>query len=109
MTDETQNREQGVEFGDLADELESHDYPATASELVADYGDYELGLPNGEETFEETLGPLAESDNEETYESAEEVEQTILNMVGSKAVGREGYSDRGTSSDPTNDEDQESL
>ena len=109
MTDEPQNREQGVEFGDLAEKLESHDYPATASELVADYGDHELELPNGEETFAEALGPLADSDDEETYESAEEVRQTVLNMVGSEAVGREGYSDRGTSTDPESDEDQESL
>lgn len=107
MSNGTDRREQGVEFGDLADELESHDYPATASELVEEYGDHELELPNGEETVEDVLGPLAESDDE-TYESAEEVEQVVLNMVGDDAVGREGYSDRGTSTEPDRD-DQQSL
>ena len=108
MTDDTDTRAQGVEFGDLAGELDSHDYPATASELVESYGERELELPNGEETFEQVLGPLTEQDGEETYESAEEVRQAVLNMVGDGAVGREGYSDRGTSTEPDSD-DQQSL
>ena len=103
MTDDTDTRAQGVEFGDLARELDSHDYPATASELVDSYGEHELELPNGTESFEQVLGPLAAEDGE-TYESAEEVRQAVLNMVGEDAVGRADYSDRGTSADHENDE-----
>lgn len=107
MTDQTDTREQGVEFGALADELDSHEYPATAGELVDAYGDHELELPNGQQTFGDVLGPL-EAQDDERYESAEEVRQMVLNMVADEAVGREGYSDRGTSTEPNSD-DQQSL
>jgi hypothetical protein len=92
MTDEEDTREQGVELGDLAGALERHDYPTTNEELVADLGDRELDLPEGKTTLRETLGPQSDT----TYESPEEVEQAILNMVGQDAVGREHYSDRGS-------------
>lgn len=86
-------RQFGVELGRLDDELESHDYPATSHELVEEFGDYEIELPNGSQTVQETLGLLEE--NVDEFEDAEEVRQAIYNTVGSEAVGREGYSDRG--------------
>ncbi|XVH30396.1 DUF5789 family protein [Haloferacaceae archaeon DSL9] len=104
MSEPDDSRELGVEFGDLDDELEAHDYPATVDELVDEYGDYELELPGGEETFGEALGPYQEDPDEE-FHDADEVRQAVLNMVGSEAVGRERYSDRGE--DP--DEDAESF
>ena len=94
------SRELGVEFGPLKSELENHDYPATGEQLVAEYGDYELDLPGGSQTFGEVLGKRQRADDgAETveYDSPDEVQQTVLNMVGSEAVGREGYSDRGGS------------
>jgi hypothetical protein len=90
------SREQGVDIGPLADELESHSYPTTTSELVDEYGDYELDLPKGSQTLEEVLGELEGTDEE--YETPNEVRQMIYNAVGSEAVGREGYSDRGSDS-----------
>lgn len=87
------SREQGVDIGSLADELEEHSYPTTTSELVDEYGDYEVELPDGTESFGEILGGLEGEDAK--YDSADEVRQMIYNMVGSEAVGREGYSDRG--------------
>ncbi len=87
------SREQGIDFGSLADELDSHSYPATTREIVDEYGDHEVDLPNGSKTLEEILGDLQDEDQE--YDSAEEVRQMVFNMVGSDAVGREGYSDRG--------------
>jgi hypothetical protein len=83
-------RTQGIEFGDLADDLESHDYPADAAELRDAYGDRTLEIPNGETTFGDAL--LVD---DQTFESADEVEQAVLNGIGSEAVGNEGYSDRG--------------
>jgi len=67
-----------------------HNYPATATELIADYGDSEINLPNGTETIGEILGRI----DEETYMDAEDVRQALLNGVSHKAIGRRFYSDR---------------
>lgn len=96
MSDERQDhdeREMGVDFGPLSDELDEHDYPVTGDELVAEYGDYELDLPGGAERFGEVLGPMGE----QTFQDAEGVRQAVYNMVGVEAVGRPRYSDRGDS------------
>lgn len=85
-------REVGVEFGELAAHLEAHDYPATARELNEAYGEYELRYAGGSETFSATFGSLAD-----TFESAAEVRQSVLNGVGQTAVGRKAYTDRGAS------------
>lgn len=89
------NRQQGIELAALDDELEAHEYPATSAELVSKYGDYEVLLPGGSQRFEEILGIL--DGNDEAFENAEGVRQTIYNLVGTEAVGRENYSDRGGS------------
>ena len=88
MTDD--NRELGVELGDLGDDLENHDYPATQDELFEEYGDEEVDMGEETMTFEELIGPL----NEDEYESYDEVEQAIMNMVSDEAIGRKNYSDR---------------
>jgi len=45
MTDQNDDsREQGVEFGPLADELEDEEYPMDLETLLERYGDHELGL-----------------------------------------------------------------
>lgn len=105
MTD-TNDREMGIEWGDLNNDLEMYEYPASTDELVEEFGDRELGLPQGTEMFRETLEPVGD----ETYESAEDVRQMIYNMIGSEAVGRENYSDRGSGSDNAEREsDEETL
>jgi hypothetical protein len=102
-------RQQGVEFGDLDAALESHDYPATVEELLDAYGDHELGVSGGERSLRDVLGPL-EAQEGEHYGSAEEVRQMVLAMVGDEAVGREGYSDRGTGApDASEGDGEESL
>jgi len=85
------SREMGLELGDLKDDLRDADYPMDAEELMDRFGDHEIGLPDGEESFEEVMV----TGGDETFESADEVEQAILNRVSADAVGREGYSDRG--------------
>lgn len=99
-------REQGVELGELSEKLNEHDYPADVDELVEEYGDYEIGYPKGSETFEQVLGPM-----NDTFDSADEVRQSIMTMVDSDAVGRQRYSDRGGTeqSAPEDDPDQESF
>ncbi|ARS90422.1 DUF5789 family protein [Natrarchaeobaculum aegyptiacum] len=83
-------RELGVEFGDLAAQIEEHSYPLTSEELVAEFGEHVLELPNGTESVREIL----ESVGAETYESPTEAQQALFNMVDSRAIGRKYYSDR---------------
>lgn len=87
-TDRT--RELGVDFGSLARDLEDHQYPATSDELVEQYGDAVLTLPNGEQRLRE----LFELVSEERFDSAADARAAIFNTVGDSAIGRKGYSDR---------------
>lgn len=93
--DSDANRDQGIELAALGDEIESHDYPTTPEELVAEYGDFELTLEGGSQEFGEVFGIL--EGNGEQFDNAEEVRQTLRNLVGVEAVGRNQYSDRGGS------------
>lgn len=110
MTDERSgDRQIGVEFGDLRHRLEAHDYPASGAELIDGYGEETVELADGETDLEELLSVYEDHE----FESAHEVETAVLNAVGSDAVGRENYSDRGGSTSPGADEptdrDQETL
>jgi hypothetical protein len=73
--------------------IDDYEYPATTEELIADYGDRSLDLPNGSETVEEVLGRL----ESETFTNSEEARFAVYSAVSNKAIGRVGYSDR----DPT--------
>jgi len=92
------SRELGVEFGVLADELDDHEYPTSVDTLVEEYGDHELELPNGEESFSEVLAPYTDEPDQQ-FNDAGEVRQAVLNMVSEGAVGEAGYSDRGVDSE----------
>lgn len=102
-----EHRESGVEFGDLADHLAAHEYPASLAALVDAYGDETLDLHGDDVTFRELMQPLLESGEETTYGDAEEVRQDVLNFVGDDAIGREGYSDRGGSLPEETEESEE--
>lgn len=99
------NRDRGIEFGDLAAELESESYPLSKQALVERYGEHELEHSSGTVTLEEVL--VEEGDRE--FRDPEEVHETILNMVGSGAVGRQRYSDRGAGTAEQNGEDDASF
>jgi hypothetical protein len=102
------NRQQGVELGALDEALETHDYPATSGDLVAAYGDFEIELPGGSQHLEDVLGILDQDD--EQFADPEEARQAIYNLVGSEAVGRDDYSDRGgTTPDEVDGGDDESF
>lgn len=70
-----------------------HEYPTTNDQLAATYEEYELDLPNGTETLGEVFTRLPT----EEYATSEEAQTAMYSAVSSKAIGREGYSDR----DPT--------
>jgi len=67
-----------------------HNFPATTEEVIEEYGDLEIELPNGDEQLEDVLGRLGS----ETFESPDEVKQAALCGVSNNAIGRKGYSDR---------------
>lgn len=100
--EDAQRQEMGVEFGSLADELDEEEYPMSKEEVVETYGDRELDIANGTKTVEEVLAERGD----EKFQSANDVQQSILNMVGSEAVGRQEYSDRGVESDSGENSDQ---
>lgn len=84
------NRDMGIEFGDLHDDLEAGEYPLTAEELLERYGERRVEHASGAVTLRELL----EESSEGGYGSAEEVRQAVLNMVGDGAGGRKAYTDR---------------
>ncbi|NHN61063.1 MULTISPECIES: hypothetical protein [Halorussus] len=92
------DRTLGLDFSNIEDDLENEDYPVSAEELLEKYGDREIGMSDGSESFEEVLV----TGGDEEFESADEVRQTVLNRVGGEAVGRKGYSDRGTGNEGEN-------
>ena len=95
------NREQGIDFSGLQEKLQSVDYPASVEDVRREYGDHELVLAEGATTLGETLSEV----EGETYESADDVLQSVKTAVGDEAVGREGYSDRGGSVESDGAED----
>lgn len=84
------NRDVGIEFGDLQDDLETEEYPISAEELLDRYGDRRVEHANGSASVRELL----EAASKETYESPEDVHQVVLTMVGDEAGGRKDYTDR---------------
>jgi hypothetical protein len=77
-------------MADVDDKIDAHSYPATTEELVEAYGEQELELADGTETF----GEVVERLGEQTFEDAEEVRLTAYSAVSEGAVGRQNYSDR---------------
>ena len=99
--DNSDTRDEGVEFGSLAKELEDEEYPIGKDELLETYGDEEIVLQDDTQTLREILGPLGQDE----FESADDVHQSVMNMVGDEAVGRKNYSDRGDTPDVEREEE----
>lgn len=107
------SREMGVDFGQLHEELSTREYPVERETLLEEYGEYEIETESGSQSLESILGGEGQEPGTHEYESADAVHQAVLNMVGSGAVGRPEYSDRGGSvpDDPEdeNQQDDETL
>jgi hypothetical protein len=100
--------ERGVDMQLLAnvdDRIDAHTYPATATELIEEYGELELEVPNGEETFGEALERLGET----TFEDADDARLAAYSAVSKNAIGRENYSDRDAPSIGENGPEQVSF
>lgn len=87
------------------EKIDAHSYPATSEELIAEYGDLELELPNGEDTFGEALGRLGDT----TFENAEDARLATYSAVSKGAIGRQNYSDRDAPAIGENAPDQVSF
>ena len=97
--DSTDDRQLGIDFGNLDDDLDRLDYPVTTVELLDAYGDRTLALESGTTTLAEALDPMGT----QTFESSDAVREAIYTMVGDDAVGRTAYTDRGTGTPAEND------
>ena len=98
------NRDVGVTFGDLQDDLEAEEYPISAAALLERYGDREVEHAGGSASLRELLSGA----EERTFESPDDVHQAVLNVVGEGAEGRTDYSDRGPDA-PGEDFEQQSF
>lgn len=87
------NRESGIDFGALADDLDEASYPMTKAEVLDRFGDRHLEEADGATTLRDVLA--ASGDDE--YRNAEAVRQAIMNLIGDQAIGRKDYTDRGAS------------
>ena len=92
MADDGTDREEGVNFTDIDPVLEGLDYPVTSEEFVADHGDHTIERTNADPI---TVGELFEGIGDDTFESPEEIRQSILTYMPADSVGRQQYSDRG--------------
>jgi hypothetical protein len=88
--DTARTREQGVDFGALAEKLTTYEYPVLCTDLIENCGEESLQLPNGAQPLHEVLDPL----QGEQFNSPEDVRQAVIGLVNKKAIGRERYSDR---------------
>ncbi len=77
--EEPQPADLDIALEGLVDEIETHEYPVSTSELVAEYGDHEVFTLDGWEPLEELL---AESEDKTHHEPADVRKQVI------KALGR---------------------
>lgn len=94
MSEDGTDREEGVNFTDINPVLEGIEYPITMEEFVAQHGDHSIERTNADPI---TVRELFEGTGEDTFESAEEVRQSLLNLMPAESVGRQRYSDRGGS------------
>lgn len=85
--------------------FDAHTFPATTEELIQEYGELELQLPNGTETLGDALGRLGE----ETYADAEGAKLAARSAISEKGIGRKGYSDRDAPTVGENGPDQLSF
>lgn len=83
-------QEEVMRLNRTVEAIETHEYPATSTELIEAYGGEIIELTDETETFEQVLGRLGET----TYDDAEDVREALFSVVGADAVGRRYYSDR---------------
>ncbi|WP_136715875.1 DUF5789 family protein [Halorientalis salina] len=94
MSGENTDREEGVDFTDIESVLGELSYPTTKDEFVAEYGEKTIGRTNADPI---RIAELFDGTGADTFDSDEELRQSILNLMPKESVGRQRYSDRGGS------------
>ncbi|RAW45141.1 DUF2795 domain-containing protein [Halorubrum sp. 48-1-W] len=77
------------------DRIERHQFPTTSEELIAVHGNATVELADGSER----IGDVLERFGDQTFDTPDEVFETLRAGVCHRGVGRRFYSDR----DPTTD------
>jgi len=86
------DREEGVEFGDVDPVLQDLSYPISKAEFVEQQGDLAVERTNSSPI---AVRDLFEGTGDDTFESPDELRQSMLNLMPHETVGRQRYSDRG--------------
>lgn len=84
--------EERVTLADFEREIESVNFPIDGERFRAEYRDYVIELPGGEERVVDILERGAMNDE---YTESQAVVMDIYNNISSDAVGRRNYTDRG--------------
>jgi hypothetical protein len=91
MGNTSSDRDEGVNFTDINPVLEDLSYPVSKDEFVNDHGEHTIERTNAGSI---TVAELFEDTGEDTFESASEIRQSVLNLMPRESVGRQRYSDR---------------
>lgn len=102
-----------MEIQNLRDHFDDElDFPADQEKVLDEMGQTEIDAPNSNEsmTIADALDPI----DEDSYETADELRETIMMNLPDEYVGRDNYSDRGPegnqpSIDDSQEDEQESL
>jgi len=94
MSNDDTDRDEGVDFTALDPVLQDLSYPVTKSEFVDNHGEFAIERTNAAPI---TVERLFEGTGSDTFDSAADVRESVLNLMPRESVGRQRYSDRGGS------------
>jgi hypothetical protein len=92
MAEDKRDREEGVDFTEINGALDDIDYPITTAEFVDEYGSHTIERTNADSI---PVRGLFDGTGPDTFESPDDVQQSLLNLMPGESVGRQRYSDRG--------------
>lgn len=102
------SQERLTERNDLRAYLEAElSYPVTLSAVREQVGQVTVVAPESDES--ETLASIVENVEADSYESADELFETVVSRLPDAYIGRKYYDDRGSSVSPAGARDDESL
>jgi hypothetical protein len=81
-------------------------FPASRETVLETVGDTELSPPDGEVT---TIRTVIERSEVAEFDSADDLYDTLMTLVGARFIGRRYYDDRGGMPQQTDDESEVSF
>ena len=81
-----------MDFTGINSALGQIDYPITTAEFVDEYGSHTIERTNADSI---TVQELFDGTGTETFESPDDIQQSLLSLMPGESVGRQRYSDRG--------------